>query len=202
MSTRIPDINSAKLGIIGLGQIGRVVASRARGLKMQLMAFDPFVSEEAAKTMGISLVPLDELLANADFISLHVPGLKETQNLINAETIGLMKPGVRLINCSRGNVVDLKDLYEALQTGHVGGAALDVLPQEPPDPNLPILQHPRVIFTPHLGASTAEAQDKVASMIAGQIAAYLLNEVIINAVNFPSVSREAMDQLRPYLDLE
>jgi D-3-phosphoglycerate dehydrogenase len=130
-----------------------------------------------------------------------VPGLKETQNLINADTISQMKPGVRIINCSRGNVVNLDDLYEALLNGHVGGAALDVLPHEPPDPSLPILQHPKVIFTPHLGASTAEAQDKVASMIANQISAYLLNDVIINAVNFPSVSRETMSQLRPYLDL-
>ena len=115
--------------------------------------------------------------------------------MINADTLAKMKPGVRLVNCSRGEVVKLDDLYEALESGHVAGAALDVLPTEPPDPALPLLQHPRVVFTPHLGASTGEAQVKVAEMIANQMASYLLQDVIVHAVNFPSVSREVMAQI-------
>lgn len=195
------EITGKTLGIVGLGHIGRVVAERAQGLKMRVIASDPFVSPEAARSLGVTLVSLDELLACADFITLHVPRMKETANLINAETIAKMKSGVRLINCSRGEVVNIDDLYDALVSGRVAGAALDVLPQEPPDPKWPILQHPHVILTPHLGASTGEAQEKVADMIAHQIANYLINNVITNAVNFPSLSKESMDQLRPYLDL-
>jgi D-3-phosphoglycerate dehydrogenase len=195
------EISGKTLGIIGLGHIGRVVADRARGLKMKLIAADPYVSKEAAAGLEVELVSLEELLARADFISLHVPRLKETMNLINAETILQMKPGARLINCSRGEVVDLGALYDALESGHLAGAALDVFPSEPPEADLPILSHPKVILTPHLGASTGEAQSKVAEMIAHQIAAYLLDGVITNAVNFPSVSMEVMERLRPHLNL-
>lgn len=195
------EITGKTLGIVGLGHIGRVVAERALGLKMRVIAADPFVSQEAARSLGVELVSFEDLLARADFISLHVPRMKETVNLVNADTIAKMKRGVRLINCSRGEVVHIDALYDALVSGHVAGAALDVLPQEPPDPNWPILQHPNVIFTPHLGASTGEAQEKVADMIAHQMANYLINNVITNAVNFPSLSKESMDQLRPYLDL-
>jgi D-3-phosphoglycerate dehydrogenase len=195
------ELTGKTLGIVGLGQIGRVVADRARGLKMRVIASDPYVSPDAAAKIGVSLVPFEELLAVSDFISLHVPRLKETAGMINDEVIRQMKPGVRIINCSRGDVVNIEDLYENLMIGHVAGAALDVFPQEPPDPSLPILQHPNVIFTPHLGASTDEAQINVARMIAEQMSAYLLNGVITNAVNFPSVSLEEMGQLRPYLTL-
>ena len=195
------EISGKTLGIVGLGQIGRVVAERAKGLKMKVIAADPFVSQAAAKELGVNLVPLDELLEEADFISLHVPRLKETMNMINAETIKKVKPGVRIINCSRGEIVNLEALLQALNSGQVAGAALDVLPNEPPDPSMPILQHPNVIFTPHLGAATGEAQNKVADMIAKQMAAYLINGVIINAVNFPSISRELMEQIRPHLHL-
>jgi len=195
------EIMDKTLGIVGLGQIGRVVATRANGLKMQVIATDPLVSEDAANALQVELVPFDDLLARADFITLHVPRLKETANMINASTLKKMKRGVRLINCSRGEMVELDDLYQAILSGHVAGAALDVLPKEPPDPNLPILQHPHVIFTPHLGASTGEAQNKVADMIGSQIAAYLINGVITNAVNFPSLSREVMDRLLPHLNL-
>jgi D-3-phosphoglycerate dehydrogenase len=195
------EISGKTLGIIGLGQIGRVVAERAQGLKMKVIAADPFVSEAAAKELGVDLLPFDELLEEADFISLHVPRLKETLNMINEKNLKKMKPGVRIINCSRGEIVDLEALLQALNSGQVAGAALDVLPKEPPDPSLAILQHPHVIFTPHLGAATGEAQNKVAAMIAKQMAAYLINGVIINAVNFPSISRELMDQIRPHLDL-
>lgn len=195
------EITGKTLGIVGLGHIGRVVADRAKGLKMVVITSDPYVSEEAAKALDVELVPLDELLARSDFITLHVPRLQETVGMINETTIHKMKQGVRIINCSRGEIVKIDDLYQAILSGHVAGAALDVLPQEPPDPNLPILQHPNVIFTPHLGASTGEAQEKVADMIATQMAAYLLDGIITNAVNFPSLPMEVMNQLRPLLDL-
>jgi len=195
------EITGKTLGIVGLGHIGRVVAERALGLKMKVIAADPFVSREAAVKMGVRLVDLDELLAESDFVTLHVPRLKETENLINADTLARMKPGTRIINCSRGEVVNLDDLHAAVSSGHIAGAALDVFPKEPPDPNLPILSHPNIIFTPHLGASTGEAQVNVARMIAEQMAAYLLDGVITNAVNFPSVSMEEMAQLRPHLNL-
>ncbi|CAB5127571.1 D-3-phosphoglycerate dehydrogenase (EC [Olavius algarvensis associated proteobacterium Delta 3] len=195
------EITGKTLGIVGLGQIGRVVAERARGLKMKVISSDPYVSRDAADHLHVELTDLEDLLARSDFITLHVPRLKETSHMINAETLSKMKPGVRLINCSRGEVVHLDDLVAALDSGHVAGAALDVLPMEPPDPKLPILKHPNVILTPHLGASTGEAQDKVAEMIARQISAYLVDGVITHAVNFPSVSVEVMEKLRPHIDL-
>jgi D-3-phosphoglycerate dehydrogenase len=195
------ELTGKTLGIVGLGHIGRVVASLANGLRMKVIANDPFVSAEAADALHVELVSSDMLYERADFITLHVPRLKETVNMINAETLSRMKAGVRLINCSRGEVVNLDDLYAALESGQVAGAALDVLPMEPPDPTMPLLQHPRVIFTPHLGASTGEAQVKVAEMIANQMASYLLHEVIVHAVNFPSVSREVMAQIKPWVDI-
>jgi D-3-phosphoglycerate dehydrogenase len=195
------EITGKTLGIIGLGQIGRVVAERAIGLKMKVIASDPYVSEEAARELGVQLLPQNEVFEKSDFITLHVPRMKETMNMINAETLAMMKPGVRIINCSRGEVVTPEDLLEAVNSGHVAGAALDVLPQEPPDPSLEILKHPKIIFTPHLGASTSEAQNKVAYMIAHQISNYLVDGVIANAVNFPSVSQDVMDKLKPHLDL-
>ncbi|MGD8980119.1 MAG: hydroxyacid dehydrogenase, partial [Desulfobacterales bacterium] len=136
------EITGKTLGIIGLGHIGRVVADRAKGLKMTVITADPYVSEEAAKALDVELVPLDELLARSDFITLHVPRLQETMGMINETTIHKMKQGVRIINCSRGEIVKIDDLYQAILSGHVAGAALDVLPQEPPEPDLPILQHP------------------------------------------------------------
>ena len=195
------EIAGKTLGVIGFGQIGRIVAQMAQGLKMKVIAADPFVSQNAASSLEVELVPLDDLLARSDFISLHVPHFKETVNMINASTIKKMKPGVRIINCARGEVVQLDDLYEAILNGHVAGAALDVFPEETPDPALPLLQHPNVISTPHLGASTGEAQIKVAEMIANQMVAYLLKGIITNAVNFPSLSLEVMDQMRPHLEL-
>ncbi|MFZ5571513.1 MAG: phosphoglycerate dehydrogenase [Thermodesulfobacteriota bacterium] len=195
------EITGKTIGVIGLGHIGRIVASRAKGLLMNVIASDPFVSPASAREMGVELVPLEDLLRRSDFISLHVPRMKETLNMINAETLRMVKPGVRIINCSRGEVVNLDDLHRALENGTVAGAALDVLPKEPPDPSLPILQHPRVIFTPHLGASTDEAQVKVAQMIATQMADYLCQSIIVNAVNFPSISKEVLEKIRPHLIL-
>jgi D-3-phosphoglycerate dehydrogenase len=168
------EITGKTLGIIGLGHIGRIVAERANGLKMKVVASDPFVSSEAAGALDVELLPA---------------------------AIKKMKPGVRIINASRGEIVNLDDLYDGLTSGHVAGAALDVFPVEPPDPSVSILKHPNVIFTPHLGASTGEAQDKVADMIARQIASFLIDDTITHAVNFPSVSREIMAQIRPHLNL-
>ncbi len=195
------EIAGKTLGIVGLGHIGRVVAERARGLKMKVVAADPYVSKEAAAGLEVELVSLEDLLSRADFVTLHVPKLNETMNLINADTLAAMKPGARLVNCSRGEVVDLSALDEALKSGHLAGAALDVFPAEPPGADLPILSNPKAIFTPHLGASTGEAQSKVAEMIAHQLSAYLIDGVITNAVNFPSVSMEIMERLRPHLNL-
>ena len=195
------EIAGKTLGIIGLGQIGRIVASRALGLQMKVIGADPYVTREAASELGVELVDLNDLLARADFITLHVPRMEETRNLISKAALSKMRPGVRIINCARGEVVNLEDLYEAVESGHVAGAALDVYPQEPPDPGLPILQHPRMIFTPHLGASTGEAQTRVAEMIARQMSEYLLNGVITHAVNFPSVPTEMMENLGPFLGL-
>ncbi len=195
------EINGKTLGIVGLGHIGRVVASRARGLCMNVIAADPYVSPEAARKLDVQLVGFDELLAEADFVTLHVPRLKETANLINADTLGRMKPGARLVNCSRGEVVDLDALHAALESGRLAGAALDVFPTEPPGNEHPLMRHPNAIFTPHLGASTGEAQVNVARMIGEQMKAYLLGGVITNAVNFPSVSMEEMERLRPHLTL-
>ncbi|MFO8088573.1 MAG: phosphoglycerate dehydrogenase [Desulfatiglandaceae bacterium] len=195
------EIAGKTLGIVGLGHIGRIVAARAQGLDMKVTASDPYVTEEAAAELHVELLPFEKLLSQADFITLHVPKLVETRNLINRDTIALMKPGARIINCSRGEVVNLEDLYEALENGHVGGAALDVYPQEPPDMSWPIFTLPNVIFTPHLGASTGEAQNKVAEMVAQQMVDYLLNGVITNAVNFPSIPVEMMSGMKPYLDL-
>jgi D-3-phosphoglycerate dehydrogenase len=195
------EITGKVLGVIGMGHIGRVVADRAIGLKMKVIASDPFVSQDAAKKLNIELVSLDELLARSDFITLHVPKLPETENMIGSTMMAKMKPGVRIVNASRGEVVNLDDLYEAVKSGHVAGAALDVFPKEPPDYSHPIFGHPSIIFTPHLGASTGEAQNKVAEMIAEQMAAYLLNGVIINAVNFPSLPKEALEKISPYLTL-
>jgi D-3-phosphoglycerate dehydrogenase len=195
------EISGKTLGIFGLGNIGCIVADRARGLKMKVIASDPYVSKDAAAKLGVRLVSYDTVLAESDFISLHVPRLDETKNMINADTLSKMKPGVRIINCSRGEVVNLDDLNDAIESGHIAGAALDVFPVEPPDASLKILKNPRVILSPHLGASTGEAQVNVARMIADQMKAYLLEGVITNAVNFPSVSMEEMERLRPYLDL-
>jgi len=195
------ELSGKILGIVGLGQIGRIVADRALGLKMKVIASDPLISHEAAKNIGVKLVPFEELLSKADVITLHVPNLKETKNMINSDTLSKMKSDVRIINCSRGEVVNLEDLYDALENGNVAGAAIDVFPQEPPEASLRILKHPKVILSPHLGASTGEAQINVAQMIAEQMTAYLLDGVITNAVNFPSVSMEEMERLRPYLSL-
>lgn len=194
------EIYDKTLGIIGIGRVGSVVADRALGLKMHVLAYDPFMSPDGAEKLGISLVTLDELLAKSDFISIHTPLTKDTRGMINAAAFGKMKKGVFIINCARGGIVNENDLLDALNSGQVAGAALDVFEEEPTK-NMELVSHPKVICTPHLGASTEEAQQNVAIAIAEQISAYLSTGEIRNAVNFPSVSGELLAVIRPYLVL-
>ncbi|MBN2398044.1 MAG: phosphoglycerate dehydrogenase [Deltaproteobacteria bacterium] len=194
------EVSNKTLGIIGIGRVGSIVANRAQGLTMNVMAYDPFISYEAAEKMGIALAPLDEVLQKADFISVHTPLTEETRGLINAASFAKMKDGVFVINCARGGIVDEDDLYDALLSGKVAGAALDVFVDEPTT-NTKLLSLDNIICTPHLGASTDEAQRNVAIAIAQQIVDYLTKGEIKNAVNFPSVSAETLALIKPYLTL-
>jgi D-3-phosphoglycerate dehydrogenase len=189
------------LGVVGLGNIGSLVAERAQGLKMRVIAYDPFISKEVVARLGIELVTLDDLYRRADFITVHTPLLPETRNLIGAEAFGKMKPGVRLINCARGGIVDEAALIDAIKNGKVVGAALDVFAEEPPPPDHPLLALDQVICTPHLGAATDEAQTNVAVAIAQQMVSYLVTGEIKDAVNVPSMSAEMRAVLGPYLTL-
>lgn len=188
------------LGIIGIGNIGKEVAKRSLGLGMTVIGYDPYLSEENAKEIGIEKVELSELFRRSDFITIHTPITAETKNLINSKAIRMMKDGVRIINCARGGIVNEADLYEALKSGKVASAALDVFEKEPPDDS-PLLTLDNVVCTPHLGASTEEAQENVAIAIAEQVAEYLTKGTIRNAVNFPSVPAEQLPKLQPYLTL-
>ncbi|HWO43192.1 MAG TPA: phosphoglycerate dehydrogenase [Candidatus Eisenbacteria bacterium] len=189
------------LGVIGLGNVGRIVAERAAGLRMKVAGYDPFIPPENIARMGVEPVGLEELFARSDFITVHVPLTPETHGLINREAFGKMKPGVRIINCARGGIVDERDLASAIREGKVAGAALDVYVEEPPPPGHPLIQMEQVITTPHLGASTDEAQLNVAIAVAEQVVAFLTHGVVRYAVNVPSVSPELLDILRPYLTL-
>jgi D-3-phosphoglycerate dehydrogenase / 2-oxoglutarate reductase len=188
------------LGVIGCGNVGSVVADRALGLKMKVVAYDPFLSAERARTLGVEKAELDELFARADFITLHTPLTDATRNIIDARALAKMKPGVRIINCARGGLVVEADLKAALDGGHVAGAALDVFPVEPARENI-LFGREDVIATPHLGASTTEAQENVALQIAEQMSDYLMNGAVVNALNMPSLSAEDATRLRPYLRL-
>ena len=189
------------LGIVGLGNIGSIVAERALGLRMKVIAFDPFVTPEAAARLRVELVTLDDLCARSDIVTLHTPLIPETRGLIGRERIARMKRGVRIVNCARGGLVDEAALLAAIRDGHVAGAALDVLGEEPPPAGHPLLQLEQVICTPHLGASTDEAQRNVALAIAQQVVEFLARGAVQNAVNAPSLSPEVMQVLRPYLRL-
>jgi D-3-phosphoglycerate dehydrogenase / 2-oxoglutarate reductase len=188
------------LGLIGMGKIGTIVADRARGLKMQVIVHDPFVTPEQIEKAGFEPVSLEQLYRRADYITVHVPKLKDTVGLLNKAAFDQMKDGVMIINCARGGIVDEADLYEALRSGKVGGAALDVFETEPPGVS-PLFEIDRVICTPHLGASTLEAQANVAVQVAEQIIAYLRDGTIINAVNVPAVSGELLEKIGPLLTL-
>lgn len=188
------------LGLIGAGHIGSIVAERARGLKMKVIVYDPYLKPETVEKLDLEPVSLDELLSRADYITIHTPKTKETANLINKKTISKMKKGAMLINCARGGIVNEDDLYDALASGNLGGAALDVFGTEPPG-EIKLMSLPNFVCTPHLGASTWEAQDNVAKDVALQIVDYLLNGSVKNAVNVPSISAGLMATLKPYVVL-
>lgn len=189
------------LGIIGFGSVGRQVAQRAKAFGMDVIACDPFVSEEVGREQGVLLVDIDELLAQADYITLHTPMLEETQNVINAETIAQMKDGVTLINVSRGKLVEERALADALRSGKVRAAGVDVFQQEPPTPDNPLIGLPNVVHTPHLGAGTLEAQRVVAVKIVDQVLAAVRGTDFANSINMPFQAREDFGRIRPYLTL-
>lgn len=188
------------LGVIGCGNIGAIVINRAQGLKMKVIGFDPFLTEDRARELGIEKVELDDVFTRADFITIHTPMTEKTKGIINKEAFAKMKKGVRIINCARGGLVVEQDLKDALDEGKVAGAAMDVFSVEPATENV-LFGHPQVICTPHLGASTNEAQLNVAEQIAEQIADLLLEGAVSNAVNMPSISAQDAPKLKPYMKL-
>jgi D-3-phosphoglycerate dehydrogenase len=194
------ELTGKTLGIIGCGNIGSIVASRGLGLKMRVVAFDPFLNAERAAELGVEKVELEELLKRADFITLHTPMTAQTKNILSAENLARTKKGVRIINCARGGLVDEAALRAALDSGHVAGAAFDVFVEEPATAN-PLFGHPNVVATPHLGASTTEAQENVALQVAEQMSDYLVRGAITNAVNFPSITAEEAPKLKPFIAL-
>ncbi|MBS0534368.1 MAG: phosphoglycerate dehydrogenase [Proteobacteria bacterium] len=194
------EITGKTLGVIGCGNIGSIAADRALGLKMKVIAFDPYLSPERAVDIGVEKVELDELLKRADFITLHTPLTDKTKNILDATALNKTKKGVRIINCARGGLVDENALRAALDSGHVAGAAFDVFVTEPATENV-LFGHPNVICTPHLGASTTEAQENVALQVAEQMADYLMTGAITNALNFPSISAEEAPKLKPFVEL-
>jgi len=194
------EITGKTLGIIGCGNIGAIVADRAIGLRMKVIAYDPFLSAERAVNLGVEKVELDELFKRADFITLHTPLTEKTKNIVGAAALATMKAGVRIVNCARGGLVDEVALRAALDAGKVAGAAFDVFSAEPATDN-PLFGHPNVVCTPHLGAATSEAQENVALQVAEQMSDYLLRGAISNAVNFPSISAEEAPRLRPFITL-
>ncbi|MBP1806559.1 phosphoglycerate dehydrogenase [Rubellimicrobium aerolatum] len=194
------ELTGKTLGVIGAGNIGGIVCDRARGLKMKVVAYDPFLGEEKAAQMGVEKVELDALLARADFITLHVPLTDQTRNILGREAIAKLKPGVRIVNCARGGLVDEAALAEALRSGHVAGAAFDVFAVEPATES-PLFGLPNVVVTPHLGASTTEAQENVALQVAEQMSDYLLTGAVTNALNMPSVTAEEAKVMGPWIRL-
>ena len=194
------EITAKTLGIIGCGNIGSIVAERAIGLRMRVVAYDPYLSEERAMQLGVEKVDLDELFERADFITLHTPLTEKTRNIVDAAAIAKMKDGVRIINCARGGLVVEEDLAEAIKTGKVAGAGVDVFVKEPADRS-PLFGLANVVCTPHLGASTTEAQENVAVQVAEQMADYLVNGAVSNALNMPSITAEEAPRLIPFVKL-
>jgi len=194
------ELTSKTLGLIGCGNIGSIVADRALGLKMKVISYDPFLTPERAIDLGVEKVDLEQLLARADFITLHTPLTEQTRNILSAENLARTKRGVRIINCARGGLIDEAALRAALDSGQVGGAALDVFVEEPAQDNA-LFGAPNLIATPHLGASTTEAQVNVAIQVAEQMSDYLVRGGVINALNMPSLSAEEAPKLRPYMEL-
>ena len=194
------EITGKVLGVIGCGNIGSIVADRAVGLKMRVIAYDPFLSPERALELGVEKVDLDDLLARAEIITLHTPMTPQTRNILSREALAKTRKGVRIINCARGGLLDEEALAELVKSGHVAGAALDVFVEEPATAN-PLFGLHNVVCTPHLGASTTEAQENVALQVAEQMSDYLLRGAISNAVNFPSITAEEAPRLKPYISL-
>ena len=194
------ELTGKTLGVIGAGNIGGIVCDRARGLKMKVAAYDPFLSEEKARDMQVEKVELDELLARADFITLHVPFTEQTKNILSRENLAKTKKGVRIINCARGGLVDEEALADLLKSGHVAGAAFDVFAVEPAKENV-LFTLPNVVCTPHLGASTTEAQENVALQVADQMSNYLLDGAVENALNMPSMTAEEAKVMGPWVEL-
>lgn len=194
------ELTHKTLGLIGAGNIGLIVADRAHGLKMKVIAYDPFLTEERAVELGVEKITLDQLLGRADFITLHTPLTDQTRGILSREALAKTKAGVRIINCARGGLIDEQALKEALESGHVAGAALDVFAEEPAKEN-PLFGTPGLISTPHLGASTSEAQVNVAIQVAEQMADFLLEGGVTNALNMPSLSAEEVPKLKPYMML-
>ena len=194
------ELTAKTLGIVGCGNIGSIVAERGLGLKMKVVAYDPYLTEERAKDLGVEKVELDDLFARADFITLHTPLTDATRGIINADAIAKMKKGVRVINCARGDLVVEADMVNALKEGQVGGAAFDVFPTEPAKES-PYFGLENVVCTPHLGAATSEAQENVALQVAEQISDFLMTGAVTNALNMPSVSAEDAPKLKPYMKL-
>ncbi|MCX7992572.1 MAG: phosphoglycerate dehydrogenase, partial [Fimbriimonadales bacterium] len=195
------EMSRKTLGVVGMGKIGREVARRARAFGMRVLAYDPFVPETHMRQLGAEPVSLELLLRESDFITLHAPLTPDTRNLLNRETLALTRPGVRIVNCARGELIDADALAEFIESGHVTGAALDVFPTEPPPPDLKLLHQSQNVLTPHLGASTAEAQVKVAVDVAEQIVAVLQGSAPRSPVNLPPISAELMTRVEPYLKL-
>jgi len=195
------EVHGKTLGVIGMGRIGSLVAKMGLGLGMRVIACDPYLSQKAAKDMGVTLTDLETLYGESDFITVHAPLTQETKNMISREAFKKMKEGVMLVNCARGGIVDEEALLEAIQVGKVAGAALDVFASEPPPPDYPLLKLEEVICTPHLGASTKEAQEVVAIAIVQQIMDYLKRGIVRNAVNVPSVKPELAAKAEPYIHL-
>ena len=194
------EVTNKILGIIGCGNIGQIVATRAIGLKMKVLAYDPFLNEKKAQDIGIEKVNLDEILRRSDILTLHTPLTEDTKNIISADSINKMKKGARIINCARGGLVDENACREALENGHIAGAAFDVFTQEPAKKNI-LFDAPNFIATPHLGASTKEAQENVAIQIAEQMSDFLNSGAVINALNFPNLTSEEAPILKPYINL-
>jgi D-3-phosphoglycerate dehydrogenase len=194
------EVRGKTLGLVGLGRIGGEVAERAKAFDMTVIAYDPFISDAAAREHAVELVPLERLFAESDFISLHTAVSPQTQGMINGKTIAQMKKGVRIVNAARGELINEADLAEALKSGHVAGAALDVFAEEPPK-NCPLIGLPNVISTPHIAGSTAEAQEELGNQVAVQVRDYLAEGIIRNAVNLPALSPDQYRRVRPYLAL-
>src|SRR5678816_4234882 len=195
------ELQGKTLGIVGLGRIGRVVAARARAMGMTIVAYDPFIAQEQARDLEIELTTLDEVYVRADFLTVHTPLTAETRGLIDREVMSKMKPGARIINCARGGLVDEEALAEAIKSGTIAGAAVDVFTKEPPPPDHPLLGLEQVIVTPHLGASTTEAQEGVAYTVAEQMRDYLLTGALKGAVNVPMVGLKELNLMQPYVVL-